>query len=130
MIIDIYRKEIISFTCHLTRRNNLTVNHRVWLKGIWRQRNFDHIVTMTQIIISINSTTFTFHNDQILIHHINIKNNFIYVSIILFLCFIINIIHYNPVIATTNNLRLIEIIYSTISRLINYLFEFWILGNI
>ena len=129
MRINIDWKEIISFTYHFTTINNVTTNNQFCLKGIWRWRKFDNILTMTQIIISINITIFYFHNYQRHVHHITTNNSSINVFLIFFICSIIKI-HYNPVIVTTKNLRVFATIYYTISRLVNGLFDILILRNI
>ena len=123
MIIDINWKEISSFTYYFTRRNNLTINTQVGLKDIWRWRNFYNVVTIACIIISIDSTMSS-------LHKIFIGYSFINVFVLLFICYIVNKIHYNSVIVVTKNLRVIEILYSTISSLINCFFDFWILEKI
>ena len=70
---------------------------------------------MTCRIISINITKITFQNYQINVHHIVIKYSLINVFVLFFICSIIENIYYKPVIVTTKNLRVIAIIYSTIS---------------
>ena len=104
----------------------MVVITQVWLKGIWWWRKFDNILTMTRRIIGINSTIFPFHNSQRHVHQITIKNISINLFVIFFICSIIKTIYYNPVILTTNNLTVLEIMYSTISRLIDCLFGFLI----
>ena len=125
--IDIDYKEISSFAYRLTGINDLTIKTQVCLKGIWRCRKFDNKVTMTFIIISINSNIILFQNYQRYVHHITIKNIPIIVFVISFICSIKK--RYNPVIVTANDLRVLEIIYSTISRLIKWFFKFWIPGT-
>ena len=115
--------KISSFTYQFTRRNDLTVYTQVGLKGIWKRRKPEDIVTMTCRIIRINITIINLHNNQRRVHHISIKDGLIDVLVLFFVYYIINMMHYNPVILRTNDYKLLEIIYSTISCLIKYIFN-------
>ena len=89
MIIDIYWKQKKSFTYHFIVRNKLAIGTRVCLKGIFRWRKFDNIVTMTCRIISISRNIITFHDYQIHVHHITIKYSLINFFVILLIFSII-----------------------------------------
>ena len=52
IIIDIGWKMISFLKYHFTRRNELTIYIQVCLKGIWRWRKYDNIVTLKFRIIS------------------------------------------------------------------------------
>ena len=82
-------EKIISLTYHFTRRNDLTINAQVWLKCIQIWRKSDNIVTVTCIIVRINSTIMTLQNNQIHVHHVTIKNSLINLFEIFFVCSII-----------------------------------------
>ena len=65
---------------------------------------------MTCRIIRTNRIIINFHKDQINVHHIILKNSSIIVIVLLFNCSVVGNFHYNPVIVTTNNLRVIAIL--------------------
>ena len=116
---------------HIPFHQKKLLHHRYpsLLEGYMDMKKNYNIVTMTFIIIIMNSTIIPFHNDQIHVHRISIKYSSINLLVLFFVCSILKNNKYNTVIVRTKNMRVLAMLYSPVFWMIKCLFVFWIPGK-